>query len=458
MCAIILKSEGDVADLPVSLKLGIDPTATDVSQTTGMLTEEWIRANSGPGKAMAGGPTCNFRGKEVPCFIDCSPKASITSQMLADMLAAIDGLGIYNREEGGPIPFLLLDGHHSPLELPFLEYINNKEHEWMVCIGVPYGTHLWQVGDSSQQNGSFKMWVYKIKGEFILCKETSSFSMTDIVPIVAHSWPHSFGRKEGNLHAIAVRGWGPCNSALLCHADILPTKDEESKDEESKDDESKDDESETAVAAAAAGPRPEEYNLEAPAVQHGLEAILEEAQRRTQLCANVANKRKRKRDKETNLKALKTVAGRVTSGSIVASGMHTVNQCLDAVREKAVQDELEQDRLALRRVALSRKNNRATYDSYQKYKRGEALNGGDLKKLLQHTREAARKDKPASHAANVPELRTWWEERRNRESAIAKLESLTCDPVEEEKESQFDLNLGDESGGDDDDEGRIEEV
>jgi hypothetical protein len=35
---------------------------------------------------------------------------------------------------------LLLDGHGSHLEISFLQYINNPSHEWIVCIGVPYGT------------------------------------------------------------------------------------------------------------------------------------------------------------------------------------------------------------------------------------------------------------------------------------------------------------------------------
>jgi hypothetical protein len=45
----------------------------------------------------------------------CSPKASITSQMLADMLKAIDDLNVFHPSNGSR-PFLLLDGHHSRLE------------------------------------------------------------------------------------------------------------------------------------------------------------------------------------------------------------------------------------------------------------------------------------------------------------------------------------------------------
>ena len=42
----------------------------------------------------AGGPTCTFKGKEIPTSVTCSPKASITSKILADCLAYIDLIGV----------------------------------------------------------------------------------------------------------------------------------------------------------------------------------------------------------------------------------------------------------------------------------------------------------------------------------------------------------------------------
>ncbi len=41
--------------------------------------------------------------------------------------------------------------------MPFLDYITAYETKWMVCIGVPNGTHVWQVGDSSEQKSAFEM-------------------------------------------------------------------------------------------------------------------------------------------------------------------------------------------------------------------------------------------------------------------------------------------------------------
>jgi len=67
----------------------------------------------------------------------------------------MDKLNLFYHSDGVS-SFLLLDGHGSRFELPFLEYINNEAHKWKVCIGVPYGTSYWQVGDSTEQMGSSK--------------------------------------------------------------------------------------------------------------------------------------------------------------------------------------------------------------------------------------------------------------------------------------------------------------
>ena len=53
--------------------------------------------------------------------------------------------------------FAMFDGHKGLLELPFLKYLNDKTTEWCVCLGVPYETVYWQVGDSKEQHGSFTM-------------------------------------------------------------------------------------------------------------------------------------------------------------------------------------------------------------------------------------------------------------------------------------------------------------
>ena len=151
----------------------------------------------------------------------------VTSQILADALEHIDRSNVFQRKDG-KFPFLLLDGHQSRFELPFLEYITNKRHEWQVCIGVPYGTSLWQVADSKEQNGSYKISLARAKKTFLEKKlsmfiDPPSLVATDIIPLVNKAWSDSFSRIEKNKKAIAERGWGPCNRNLLLYKEIQNT-------------------------------------------------------------------------------------------------------------------------------------------------------------------------------------------------------------------------------------------
>jgi hypothetical protein len=51
---------------------------------------ETIGLNMGPESGIPGGPKCTYNGVDVPCFVSASPKACITSDMLAAMLDLID--------------------------------------------------------------------------------------------------------------------------------------------------------------------------------------------------------------------------------------------------------------------------------------------------------------------------------------------------------------------------------
>jgi hypothetical protein len=219
MCAIILKSEKHVSEIPTSWKLGIDITRPLEPADT---DEEMLMKNIGEGKAMHAGPTCVYNNKTIPCFVCTSPKASITSDLLAEMLKAIDSYHVFDRSDGKK-PFLLLDGHHSRYETPFLDYIHNAEHPWSCCIGVPYGTHIWQVADSPQLNGLFKNSLAKAKKIFFDIKverNIQRFETTDIIPLVTYAWDRSFALVHNAKKAIAQRGWNPMNYYLLDHKDV----------------------------------------------------------------------------------------------------------------------------------------------------------------------------------------------------------------------------------------------
>jgi hypothetical protein len=89
-------------------------------------------------------------------------------------------------------------------------------------------TSDWQVGDSTEQNGCFKMALTKFKRELLKRKESVDFEFAiqkdDVVPIVSRAWGESFARVQSNRKAIAERGWGPLNYNCLLHPEILSTR------------------------------------------------------------------------------------------------------------------------------------------------------------------------------------------------------------------------------------------
>jgi hypothetical protein len=90
---------------------------------------------------------------------------------------------------------------------------------WTCCIGVPYGTSMWQVGDSTEQDGTFKIESKKAKAATVMSKIRAglppTLERTGIVHIVNIAWKSSFARVATNKRAISARGWDPINYVLL---------------------------------------------------------------------------------------------------------------------------------------------------------------------------------------------------------------------------------------------------
>ena len=177
--------------------------------------------NLGKDKLFPGGPSCFYKGKEVPSFVTFTEGGGMDGFVLTDIFRRLDALKLYNADrKNGLIPFVLLDGHSSRFELEFLQYINDDSHRWNVCIGVPYGTALWQVADSSQQNGMFKMSLTEKKKD-LFDNRMNTFQQklhllrTDIIPLVNYAFKGAFCNVGSNLKAISERGWSPYNRMLL---------------------------------------------------------------------------------------------------------------------------------------------------------------------------------------------------------------------------------------------------
>jgi hypothetical protein len=184
---------------------------------------QYLLNNLGPGKQYPGGPSCIFNGKEIPCMVELSPGGGMTGKILTNIFKTLDELQVFERTNGKR-PFILLDGHATRFDCEFLNYVNDDQHRWSVCIGVLYGTSLWQVGDSVYQNGRFKIRVTLYK-EQLLQRRNDSMSQLelipyDIIPIVNYAWHGSFDNIENNRKAILDRGWWPLNRMLLLHPDL----------------------------------------------------------------------------------------------------------------------------------------------------------------------------------------------------------------------------------------------
>jgi hypothetical protein len=232
MCAIIIAaSKLKVTDITGCNPLSVD--ARDVSSDDMKQLEAEIQSmndehSNGVDQMFPFGPTCTFLGVEVPTFVTCSKNGSITIQLLTNILQTTDKLCLFDRSYGTNI-CLLCDGHGSRFKEPFIKYTLESSTPCGCCIGVPYGTSLWQVGDSEKQNGTFKVECNKSKSDTVTAKIRAGLPDTlersDIVRIVHVAWMKLFVRVETNKRAIAAHGWGPLNYIMLDHPELQETKD-----------------------------------------------------------------------------------------------------------------------------------------------------------------------------------------------------------------------------------------
>jgi hypothetical protein len=158
--AIIFKSDNKMRDIPLHWVTGIDicklPHVVALPGQEANIGQLYNNFEIDKFVALGGGACYYFRGNKIKTYCCCSPSASITSDILTNMLQCMDVDKVYNWPNG-ETPILILDGHHSCMDIKFLEYISQPEHKWFVCLGVPYGTHKWQVADSLQVNRQFKI-------------------------------------------------------------------------------------------------------------------------------------------------------------------------------------------------------------------------------------------------------------------------------------------------------------
>ena len=76
--------------------------------------------NVGSVKYHPGGPTCTYKGVEVPCIVEFSEVEGILGNNITDVLRHLDDLTLYkNDRENGIIPAMLVDGNGNSFDLGF---------------------------------------------------------------------------------------------------------------------------------------------------------------------------------------------------------------------------------------------------------------------------------------------------------------------------------------------------
>ncbi len=215
------------------------------------------------------GPCCVVNGLEIPTLVCVSEKGGILDDILVRCLCQIDASGVYGRERAvaackvmgwdvattirpdrnrppgspavfvpatsdGKTPTFLADGHGSRFSIEFLRHVAlHGPTPWLVVLGVPYKTDLWQCGDDSAANGLFKYELHRVKMILNRDKELSNLAhnqkcilQTDIIPLVNVAWNRSFNNEENMKKVFARKGFNPFTRALLLHPEVLATKPE----------------------------------------------------------------------------------------------------------------------------------------------------------------------------------------------------------------------------------------
>jgi hypothetical protein len=89
-----------------------------------------------------------------------------------------------------------------------VEFINNKNNTWKVCLCVPYATTLWQVGDASEQNGMMKLEWYREKRKLLMWKYSNNLPCAicpeDIMLLMNKIFYKSYDNSANNKKAVAV--------------------------------------------------------------------------------------------------------------------------------------------------------------------------------------------------------------------------------------------------------------
>jgi hypothetical protein len=342
VCVVIF--QGSSKDVPGSWASGIDIQLEPTRGENGKIRTD--ESNFGKGKYFPNGPTCSFRGKEIPTLTYITESGGVNGDILVSVLQTLDALDVFPRVPGGPVPFLIIDGHESRLAPTFLKYINDENHIWCVCLGVPYATSYWQVGDSAEQNGCFKIIWYQKKREMVTFKRDRGLPMVigpeDIIPTLNRCFHHSYGRPRVNRNATSDRGWTPLNRKLQSHPELMDPDDAPERTPINH--------FEAQVSTDGSTSTISDLNLDGGYSADVLDRIIQQRMK----TGGIERRQQRLQEGSRARKSLEE-AKRVTSGILVGNGIHSLNdnRLLEKVQQREKEDlDKERDDAKKKRAGL----------------------------------------------------------------------------------------------------------
>ena len=104
MCVVIFQGKQQ----NMNVEMGINPFA----EVDGSVRDKdfFLKNSKGENKLYPGGPTCIYKGKEVPCLVRWSESDGISGAILKECLETMDHYGIFDRSNGA-VSVLIVDGH-----------------------------------------------------------------------------------------------------------------------------------------------------------------------------------------------------------------------------------------------------------------------------------------------------------------------------------------------------------
>ena len=178
--------------------------------------------NIGSGKYHLGRPSCTYKGKTVPWLVGFSEGGGISGNSLTDVLRHLEDFKLYDNDKKTLLFLCCWLMGMLVIWYSFLKFICGENHKWTVVFGVTYETSLWQVGDSTYQNGTYKIHPVKAKHEIIThgiehLIGDMELILTDIMPFINKAWVKPFAEVKSKRRSIAERGRFPYYRNILMH-------------------------------------------------------------------------------------------------------------------------------------------------------------------------------------------------------------------------------------------------